>query len=88
MTPEEVIARLDEFSAEHVIYAEAPEPSARAVVAEDGAGGDLPYLLEVALAREAIDVWSQWRPGRSPMLADKVAAVTHYAVHDAWLPVE
>ena len=88
MTLEEVIARLDEFSAEHMIYAEAPEPSARAVVAEDGAGGDLPYLLEVALAREAIDVWSQWRPGRSPTHADKVAAVTHYAVHDAWLPVE
>ncbi len=88
MTLEEVIARLDEFAAEDVIYAEAPEASARAVVAEDGAGGDLPYLLEVALAREAIDVWRQWRPGTSPTPADKVAAVTHYAVHDAWLPVE
>jgi len=44
--------------------------------------------LEVALAREAIDVWSRWRPGRAPTLEDKVAAVTHYAQNDAWLPVD
>ncbi len=88
MTLEEVVARLDEFSGEHTIYAEAPKPGARAVVTSDDGETDLAYLLEVALAREAIDVWRQCWPGRSPTLADEVAAVIHYAVYDTWLPVE
>ena len=88
VTLEEVIGRLDEFSGQHAIYAEAPKPGARALVASDDGETDLSYLLEVALAREAVDVWRQWRPGRSPTLADEVAAVIHYAVYDAWLPME
>jgi hypothetical protein len=48
----------------------------------------LRYLLEVALAREGIDVWRAWRPGHTPSLEDKLAAVTYYAEHDAWLPAE
>jgi hypothetical protein len=51
-------------------------------------GGGPRLFIEVALAREAIDVWRQWRPGRSPTLADEVAAVIHYALYDAWLPME
>jgi hypothetical protein len=62
---EEVIGRLDEFSGEHAIYAEAPKPGARARARRD-------RRLEA------------WRPGRSPTLADEVAAV----IHDAWLLVE
>ena len=94
VTLREVIASLDEFSDDETIYAEAPSPAARAVVAaepESGATPDaasgLAYLLEVALAREAIDVWRRWRPGRTPTLDDQVAAVTYYAANDAWLPV-
>lgn len=52
------------------------------------AAAGLNYFLEVALAREAVDVWGRWRPGRTPTLEDKVAAVTYYAQNDAWLPVE
>jgi len=85
VTLEEVIGRLDEFSGEHAIYAEAPKPGARALVASDDGEADLAYLLEVALAREAIDVWRQLRAGQ---VADTVAAVIHYAVYDAWLPME
>lgn len=46
------------------------------------------YLLEVDLAKEAIRVWSQWRNGATPTSEDRVAAVVHYAIHDAYLPVE
>ena len=95
VTLREVIARLEEFSTDDTIYVESAAPTARAVVAtepDDGAvpraAAELNYLLGVALAREAIDVWGHWRPGRTPTLDDKVAAVTYYAQNDAWLPVE
>ena len=48
----------------------------------------LRYLLDVRLAREAIEVWQAWRPGQTPSLEDKLQALTFYAEHDAWLPVE
>ena len=95
MTLRDVIANLEGFSAGDTIYAESSSPAARALVASEPDDGEVPaaaaglaYFLEVALAREAIDVWSRWRPGRAPTLEDKVAAVTHYAQNDAWLPVD
>jgi hypothetical protein len=92
LTLREVIALLDELGADETIYAESATGSAEAVVAlepEDAvAAPGLPYLLEVAAAREAIEVWQAWRPDRSPTLEDKVAAVVYYAEHDAWLPLE
>jgi len=95
VTLRDVIAHLEGFSADDTIYAESPNPAARAVVANEPDDGEVPpaaaglnYFLEVALAREAIDVWGRWRPGRTPTLEDKIAAVTHYAQNDAWLPVE
>ena len=62
-----------------------------AVEAADGSppssAAGLRYLLEVQLAREAIEVWRAWRPGQTPSLENKLRAVTFYAEHDAWLPV-
>jgi len=94
MTLRDVIGRLDEFGADETIFAESATPAARAVVAAEPADGSPPsgalglrYLLEVRLAREAIRVWEAWRPGVTPSLEDKLAAVTYYADHDAWLPV-
>ena len=95
MTLREAIARLDELAEDDTIYAESTSPTARAVVAAEPGDGSGPpaaagptYLLEVNAAREAIDVWRAWRPGRAPTLDDKVAAVTYYAENDAWLPIE
>lgn len=94
MTLRDVIARLDEFASDETIYAASPTPSAEAMVApepEHGAPSSavgLRYLLEVGIAREAIDVWKAWRPGQTPSLDDKLAAVIYYAQNDAWLPVE
>ena len=45
------------------------------------------YLLEVYLAKEVIEVWSKWRGGKRPSLTERIAAVAHYASHDAYLPV-
>ena len=44
--------------------------------------------MEVALAREAVDVWQAWRPGERPSLDDKLAAIIYYAENDAWLPID
>jgi hypothetical protein len=89
VTLREVIGRLDEFADDRTIYAESAAPTAEAIVAsEPEQAGPLPYLLEVTLAREALEVWEAWRPGQTPSLEDKVAAVIYYAQNDAWLPVE
>jgi hypothetical protein len=45
------------------------------------------YLLEVSIAQEVLEVWSEWREGRTPSLVEKVEAVVHYARRDAYLPV-
>jgi hypothetical protein len=46
------------------------------------------YVLEVHIAKEAIDVWSQWRGGRTPTAYQALHAVLHYSKYDAYLPVE
>ena len=81
-----------------VIYAEGgshAEPQARALICpgdeEKGftcpQDGSLSEVLMVQLAREAIEVWSEWRGGRAPTRQDKFEAVIHYSLHDAYLPV-
>jgi hypothetical protein len=93
VTLRDVIARIDEFGDDETIYAESPTPTARAAVATEPDDGSPPaegleYLLEIAAAREAIEVWQAWRGGRQPTLEDKLEAVVYYAQNDAWLPVE
>jgi hypothetical protein len=48
----------------------------------------LVYLLEVDLAQEAIEVWSEWRDGQTTILAEAVGAVIWYAEHDAYEPID
>jgi hypothetical protein len=95
VTLRDVIARLADFAEDETRDADSATPTARAVVAAEPDGGSVPlaaaglrYLLEVALAREGISVWRHWRPGQTPTLDDKVAAVTYYAANDAWLPID
>jgi hypothetical protein len=89
VTLRDVIGRLDEFADDQTIYAESAAPTAEAIVADEAEGAvPLPYLLEVTLAREAVEVWAAWRPGQTPSLDDKVAAVLYYTQNDAWLPVD
>jgi len=46
------------------------------------------YLLEVDLAREAVEVWSAWRGGAIPSPEEATLAVIYYGEHDAFQPLE
>jgi hypothetical protein len=86
MTLRDVIDQLDQFADDQTIYAESAASTAEAMVAsEPELAAPLRYLLEVTLAREAVEVWETWRPGQTPSLEDKVI---YYAQNDAWLPAE
>jgi hypothetical protein len=90
----DLIAALDDLGDDETIYAADASPSAPAVAAREPDDGRVPpeaaglaYLLEVALAKESVRLWSEWRNGAAPTLDDKVAAVIHYARDDSFLPV-
>ncbi|MDB6029597.1 MAG: hypothetical protein JWM68_5820 [Verrucomicrobiales bacterium] len=46
------------------------------------------YLLEVSIAKGAVEVWSGWRNGKQPTTAEKLDAVIYYAEYDCWLPLD
>jgi hypothetical protein len=60
----------------------AVEGDANAVAATDTG---MIYLLEVALIRDVLETWSEWRDGRVPSRDERCDAVIHYATHDAYL---
>jgi hypothetical protein len=98
MTLVELLANLRELDDDLAIYsAISPYAGAgtAAVAAREPDDGTVPaeatgmgYLLEVSVAKEVVDVWTHWRPGAIPTPNQMVEAVVHYAVHDAYLPVE
>lgn len=95
-TLQQLLDGLASLSDEETLYAAQPwSPSSDAVSleedspeADDAQARGLKYLLEVDLAKDVVDVWSQWRDGRQPTSSEVVEAVIHYAEHDAYLPVE
>ena len=85
----ELLDSIDRLDPSLTIYAPAARPLSADSPAAVGEGADgLVYLLEVALAVDAIEVWTQWRQGRQPSTADRIAAVVFYADNDAYLPIE
>jgi hypothetical protein len=85
----DVIFALPSADPEAVIYASAPlTPRSEAMIcAEAESPAGLDYLLEVALAREVLRVWADWRHGRQPTPEQAAGAVIHYAQQDAHEPV-
>lgn len=90
----DTVARLFELDDDYTIFIASGEPwhaDARsrlfllnddtAPVASDG----WTYFLEVYLAKEAINVFLKWTKDRDPSLSQCVAAVLHYAAHDAYI---
>jgi hypothetical protein len=86
----------DRFSKGPTIYGRLPwAPSADAVVLQ---GDETPpglvtasghhYVLEVHLAIEAVEIWSEWRGGIIPTPEEAMQAVIYYAEHDAYQPVQ
>jgi hypothetical protein len=91
-TLRDVVAALDDFDDEAVIFTDGASPAARAAViteaeVEQAKADGLRYFLEVALAKDAVLVWSDWRGGAAPTTDDKLSAVSYYATRDAYLPV-
>lgn len=90
----QLLDQLDELPDELTIYVcETNDllPTTTAIARDEGDGSPAPgmrYLLEVALAKDAIKTWSAWRHGRPPSSQEKVEAVIYYAEHDAYLPTE
>ena len=77
-TLRDVVKRLDELDDEGVIYTDGSSPAARAAVVTDAApketkAAGLRYFIEVALAKDAVVVWSEWR-GSEPASAGLDAA--------------
>lgn len=95
-TLQQLLGELGSLSDEETLFAAQPwSPSSTAVSleedspeADDAQARGLAYLLEVGLAKDVVDVWSQWRDGRAPTPSEAVEAVIYYAVHDTYLPVE
>jgi hypothetical protein len=46
------------------------------------------YLIDVELAKEILNVWSNWRQGRKPSLDEKYKAIQYYLENDAYIPNE
>lgn len=93
MTLRDALASIEEFDEEATIYAAKPwDPASTTAIAIEGEetadraiGGGLAYFLEVSVAKEVIEVWSEWRSGRVPTSDERCEAVIHYAVNDAYL---
>lgn len=93
-----ILERLDEFADEDAIYISRESPvnaetnATVSTIDDDGAPlvamESMTYLLEISIARDVLQVWSEWRGGRNPSIHEKVAAVVYYADTDAFLPVE
>jgi hypothetical protein len=86
-----IIGTLSKVPPDATIYAVKPwrcDSPAVVVQASDEPPETLDYFLEVDLATEVFRVWSGWRGGRQPTLKEACAAVLHYAVNDAYEPVD
>ena len=90
-TLRDVVQVLDELDDEGTIYTDGSSPAARPAVvtdASDGAAKARGIALEVSLAKEAVLVWSEWRESAQPTIDDKLMAISYYATHDAYLPLD
>ena len=92
-TLRDVVQALDELDDEGTIYTDGTSPAARATVLTDPRdeavkAAGLRYFLEVALAKDAVLVWSEWRESAQPTIDDRLMAIAYYAIHDAYLPLD
>ena len=95
MTLRKIISDLSTLSDDLVIYATKQDTwqvDARAMLVRDEDASaigelmeDLAYFLEVDIAKEVIEVWSDWRDGRIPTEEERLDAVSYYASHDSYL---
>ena len=93
----ELVQRLDSFGDDLTIYIESEKAwceSSEVLVVPRSKGNDLQnshrtfkYFLEIDLAKEAVEVWSDWND-RIPTNSEKCNAILYYAENDAYLQNE
>lgn len=89
----QLFAQFETFDDDATIYAARPWSSSSEAVccheedaeARKAVAAGLEYMLEVNLAQDVIEVWSQHRRGMTPTLAQQCDAVIYYAEHDAYI---
>ena len=94
MTLVELVSGLEDLDDDATIFvdgsvgvnAESPAAILYSSVKQSPEG--LTYLLEVYLAKEVLQVWSEWRGGRAPSSEQKCQAVIWYAEKDSYIPTE
>ena len=100
----ELIQTLDELEGGErsdplILYAQRganADENSRALICPRSEGGgptcsvdpSLTEVLSVEQAREAIEVWSAWRGGVTPTLAERFRSVMFFARYAAFLPLE
>ena len=89
----DVVENVDNVDRRLIMYAVRPWTAQSPIWAAhldeiDGRPDGFEYMLEVDLAKAAIEVWSSWRDDQVPTTAQACGAVIWYAEHDAWQPVE
>ena len=90
------ISKADRYEVGPTIYARRPfDPESDAMVLSEDpidlappSAPGLTYLLAVETAKEVLAVWSSWRGGRTPDPNEAVTAIVHYALNDAYRPIE
>ena len=98
MTLSNVAEQLDQLDNSHVIFAKrnsdwsATSEAVVCVIPDDDSdppeAEGFDYFLEVDLAKETVQVWSEWRDGKQPTTTEKLDAMIYYAEYDAWLPLD
>ena len=98
MTLLEVAENLHSLDNSETIFAKrnpAWSETSEAILCETSATDSVPaesegfeYFLEVHVAKETVEVWSEWRDGRQPTISEKLEAMIYYAEQDSWLPTD
>ena len=93
-TLRDLVGSLDRLGDDQTLYARPPwsgDSEATAAAegndpAEQALAEGQSYLLEVSLAREALEAWRNWRGGRDPSADEAVEAVIYCATNDSYQP--
>lgn len=90
----DLLRNIEQVDGDLTIYREAGpliEPSSRVALVDEEADGEpegMVYMLEVHLVRDVLRVWKSWRRGPEPSTEEACAAISFYATHDAFQPIE
>ena len=91
MTLVELLNDLDHLDDDATIFVDrsadlGPDSAAVTAVSDDKESAEgLSRLLEIYLAREVLQVWTEWRGGRQPTPEQRCRAVIWYAEKDSYI---